>query len=123
MSQLHGNAREVSGINTRAELAEFENLMRRSTIRKLMVDDGVTFSIHPTLMLAPRLSVGRDCIIYPGVSIEGKSIIGEGCEIQIGHAHHEFPAEVTTSSSKITVWLSTPRFSRTAPSVPLRICA
>src|SRR4029453_18610972 len=41
--QLHGNAGEVWGINTRAELAEFENLMRRSTIRKLMVDDGVTF--------------------------------------------------------------------------------
>ena len=34
---LHQDAREVSGINTRAELAEFENLMRRSTIRKLMV--------------------------------------------------------------------------------------
>ncbi len=40
---LHGDAREVSGINTRAELAEFENLMRRSTIRKLMIEAGVTF--------------------------------------------------------------------------------
>jgi len=40
---VHGDAREVSGINTRAELAEFENLLRRNTIRKLMVDAGVTF--------------------------------------------------------------------------------
>jgi len=40
---LHGDAREVSGINTRAELAEFEDLLRRGTIRKLMIDAGVTF--------------------------------------------------------------------------------
>ncbi len=40
---LHNDAREVSGINTRAELAEFENLLRRSTIRSLMIESGVTF--------------------------------------------------------------------------------
>src|SRR6185503_2482202 len=33
---LHNDSREVSGINTRAELAEFENLIRRSAIRRLM---------------------------------------------------------------------------------------
>ena len=80
----HGNAREVSGINTRAELAEFENLMRRSTIRKLMVDDGVTFLDPSHAYVSAEAEVGRDCIIYPGVSIEGKSVIGEGCEIRSG---------------------------------------
>jgi bifunctional UDP-N-acetylglucosamine pyrophosphorylase/glucosamine-1-phosphate N-acetyltransferase len=40
---LHSDAREVSGINTRAELAEFENLLRRNTIRRMMIEDGVTF--------------------------------------------------------------------------------
>src|SRR6266850_8298902 len=39
----HHDAREVSGVNTRAELAEFENLLRRGTIRRLMLDEGVTF--------------------------------------------------------------------------------
>ena len=82
--QLHGNAREVSGINTRAELAEFENLMRRNTIRKLMVDDGVTFLDPSHTYVSAEAEVGRDCIIYPGVSIEGKSVIGEGCEIRSG---------------------------------------
>jgi len=81
---LYGNAREVSGINTRAELAEFENLMRRSTIRKLMVDDGVTFLDPSHAYVSAEAEVGRDCIIYPGVSIEGKSVIGEGCEIRSG---------------------------------------
>src|ERR1043165_4128356 len=40
---LHGDSREVEGINTRAQLAEFENLIRRAAIRKLMIDSGVTF--------------------------------------------------------------------------------
>ena len=82
--QLYVNAREVSGINTRAELAEFENLMRRSTIRKLMVDDGVTFLDPSHAYVSAEAEVGRDCIIYPGVSIEGKSIIGKDCEIRSG---------------------------------------
>ena len=81
---LHGDAREVSGINTRAELAEFENLMRRGTIRKLMVEAGVTFLDPSHAYVSAEAEVGRDCIIYPGVSIEGKSIIGEGCEIRSG---------------------------------------
>lgn len=81
---VHDNAREVSGVNTRAELAEFENLMRRGTIRKLMVDHGVTFLDPSHAYVSAESKVGRDCIIYPGVSIEGKSIIGEGCEIRTG---------------------------------------
>ena len=81
---LHGNAREVSGINTRAELAEFENLMRRNTIRKLMVDDGVTFLDPSHVYVSAEAEVGRDCVIYAGVSIEGKSVIGEACEIRSG---------------------------------------
>ena len=81
---LHGDAREVSGINTRAELAEFENLMRRGTIRKLMVEAGVTFLDPLHAYVSAEAEVGRDCIIYPGVSIEGKSVLGEGCEIRSG---------------------------------------
>lgn len=81
---LHGDAREVSGINTRAELSEFENLMRRSSIRKLMVDAGVTFIDPSHAYISAEAEVGRDCVIYPGVSIEGKSVIGEGCEIRSG---------------------------------------
>ncbi|HEV7743651.1 MAG TPA: bifunctional UDP-N-acetylglucosamine diphosphorylase/glucosamine-1-phosphate N-acetyltransferase GlmU [Pyrinomonadaceae bacterium] len=79
---LHGDSREVSGINTRAELAEFENLMRRGTIRKLMIEAGVTFVDPSNAYVSAEAQVGRDCVIYPGVSIEGKSVIGEGCEIR-----------------------------------------
>jgi bifunctional UDP-N-acetylglucosamine pyrophosphorylase/glucosamine-1-phosphate N-acetyltransferase len=81
---LHGDAREVSGINTRAELAEFENLLRRGTIRKLMIDAGVTFLDPSHAYISAESQVGRDCVIYPDVSIEGKSVIGEACQIRSG---------------------------------------
>lgn len=81
---VHGDAREVSGINTRAELAEFENLLRRNTIRKLMVDAGVTFLDPSHTYISAEATIGRDCTIYPGVAIEGKTTVGEGCEIRSG---------------------------------------
>lgn len=81
---LHGEAREVSGINTRAELAEFENLLRRSTIRKLMLEAGVTFLDPSRAYISAAARLGQDCVIYPDVAIEGDSAIGEGCEIHSG---------------------------------------
>lgn len=80
----HNDAREVSGVNTRAELAEFENLLRRSAVRRLMIDGGVTFIDPSHAYISSEAQVGRDCIIHPDVHIEGKSVIGEGCEIQQG---------------------------------------
>ena len=81
---LHGDAREVSGINTRAELAEFENLLRRQTIRKLMTEGGVTFIDPSHAYISAEAEVGRDCVVYPDVSIEGKSTVGRNCVIRSG---------------------------------------
>lgn len=81
---LHGDAREVSGINTRAELAEFENLLRRNTIRKLMLDGGVTFLDPSRAYVSASARLGQDCVIYPDVTIEGDSVLGTGCEIHSG---------------------------------------
>jgi bifunctional UDP-N-acetylglucosamine pyrophosphorylase/glucosamine-1-phosphate N-acetyltransferase len=80
----HHDAREVSGVNTRAELAEFENLLRRSTIRRLMLDGGVTFIDPSHSYVSSEAQVGRDCVIHPNVHIEGRSVIGAGCEIHQG---------------------------------------
>jgi bifunctional UDP-N-acetylglucosamine pyrophosphorylase/glucosamine-1-phosphate N-acetyltransferase len=81
---LHGDAREVSGINTRAELAEFENLLRRNTIRKLMLEGGVTFLDPSRAYISASARLGQDCVIYPDVTIEGDSVLGTGCEIHSG---------------------------------------
>jgi bifunctional UDP-N-acetylglucosamine pyrophosphorylase / glucosamine-1-phosphate N-acetyltransferase len=81
---VHNDAREVYGINTRAELAEFENLVRRAAIRRLMVESGVTFIDPSHTYISAEAQIGSDTIIHPNVTIEGKSIIGENCLIRSG---------------------------------------
>lgn len=81
---LHTDAREVYGVNTRAELSEFENLLRRATIRRLMTESGVTFIDPSHAYVSAEARIGRDSIIHPDVTIEGKSVIGEGCVIRAG---------------------------------------
>jgi bifunctional UDP-N-acetylglucosamine pyrophosphorylase/glucosamine-1-phosphate N-acetyltransferase len=80
----HTDARELSGINTRAELAEFENLLRRNAIRRLMIEGGVTFIDPSHAYVSPEAEIGRDTIIHPDVTIEGNTVIGEGCVIRSG---------------------------------------
>ena len=80
----HTDARELSGINTRAELAEFENLLRRNAVRRLMIESGVTFIDPSHAYISAEAEIGRDTIIYPDVTIEGKSVIGENCVIRSG---------------------------------------
>lgn len=77
----HQDSREVSGINNRAELAEFENLVRRRTVRRLLTEAGVTFIDPSHAYISDEAQIGSDCIVHPDVHIEGKSIIGEACEI------------------------------------------
>ena len=79
----HSDAREVSGINNRADLAEFENLLRRATIRSLMIE-GVTLIDPSHTYIGPDAKIGHDCVIYPDVHIEGLTTIGEGCVIRAG---------------------------------------
>jgi bifunctional UDP-N-acetylglucosamine pyrophosphorylase/glucosamine-1-phosphate N-acetyltransferase len=81
---IHTDPREVSGINTRAELAEFENLMRRNAIRRLMIESGVTFIDPSHTYISPEAEIGRDTIVYPNVAVEGKTVIGESCLIRSG---------------------------------------
>lgn len=80
---LHQDAREVSGINTRADLAEFENLLRRGTIRGLMME-GVTFIDPSHAYVSAEAQIGHDCVIYPDVLIEGATLVGDGCVIRSG---------------------------------------
>ena len=80
----HRDAREVSGVNTRAELAEFENLVRRRTIRRLMTEGGVTFIDPSNAYISGEAQIGRDSIIHPSVNIEGRAVLGEACEIHQG---------------------------------------
>jgi bifunctional UDP-N-acetylglucosamine pyrophosphorylase/glucosamine-1-phosphate N-acetyltransferase len=80
---ITSDAREVSGINNRAELADW-NAFCAPHHQKMMLDYGVTFIDPKNAYISEQASIGRDTIIYPNVSIEGASVIGDGCTIRAG---------------------------------------
>jgi bifunctional UDP-N-acetylglucosamine pyrophosphorylase/glucosamine-1-phosphate N-acetyltransferase len=80
----HTDAREVSGINNRAELAEMERILRQRVVKRLMLDYGVTFINPQAAYVSELASIGRDTVIYPNVMIEGETVIGDGCTIRSG---------------------------------------
>lgn len=80
----HTDAREVAGINNRAELAETERILRQRVIKKLMLDYGVSFINPQATYVSEQAGIGRDTVIYPNVSIEGDTLIGDGCTIRQG---------------------------------------
>src|SRR5574341_269483 len=72
--------REVLGVNTRAELAQAYGILRRRVLQDLMVA-GVTVMDPESTHVAPTARIGRDTVLYPGVMIEGHTVIGEGCTL------------------------------------------
>src|SRR5215216_4257741 len=80
----HTDAREVSGINTRVELADFERILRLRTLRSLMLNSGVTVIDPQHTYVSPDAQIGRDTTLHPNVYVEGRTVIGEGCEIGQG---------------------------------------
>lgn len=80
----HTDAREVSGINNRAELADLERTLCRRTISRMMTDYGVSFIDPKNAYVSERANIGRDTIIFPNVSVEGETEIGDGCTIRAG---------------------------------------
>ena len=81
---LHADAREVSGINTRVELSEFERILRVRTLRRLMLDSGVTIIDPAHTYVDSSAQIGRDTTLHPNTHIEGRTVIGQGCEIMPG---------------------------------------
>ena len=80
----HNDAHEIEGINNRVQLADMERTLCRRTISRLMLDYGVTFIDPKNSYISERANIGRDTVIYPNVTIEGETIIGDGCVIRSG---------------------------------------
>jgi bifunctional UDP-N-acetylglucosamine pyrophosphorylase / glucosamine-1-phosphate N-acetyltransferase len=77
------NPDEVRGINNRAELAQASAIVRQAKNNAMMAA-GVTIEDPATAYVGRDVTVGADTVIHPGVSIEGRSTIGSGCEIHSG---------------------------------------
>jgi bifunctional UDP-N-acetylglucosamine pyrophosphorylase/glucosamine-1-phosphate N-acetyltransferase len=77
------NPDEVRGINSRKELAEATEVLRRAKIDALL-DAGVTVVAPDRVYIESEVSVGVDSLIEPGVVLLGKTRIGKGVRIQTG---------------------------------------
>ena len=71
---------EVSGINSRAELAELERIVRQKKLTQLM-QDGVTIIDPASTYVEPNVQIGADSVLYPNVFLEKGAVIGTGCQI------------------------------------------
>ncbi len=74
------HAAEVMGVNNRAEMAEVDAQLRAQKARELMLA-GVTIIRPETVLIDPEVEVGADTVIEPGVSLLGRTRVGEDCRI------------------------------------------
>ena len=84
---------DVRGINTKAQLAEAEQVMQ-ARLRRAALDAGVTMVAPDTVFLAADTSFGKDVTIEPYV------VIGPGVSIADGAVIHSFSHIVQASIGK-----------------------
>jgi len=80
----HDDQTEIEGINNRKQLAEMEASLRERVIENTLLESGATLIDPSTVYISASAKIGRDTVIYPNVSIEGETEIGEGCTIRSG---------------------------------------
>ena len=78
-----GDSNETRGINSRSELAEASRIVRQKKNEELMAA-GVTIEDPATTYIDEGVVVGPDTVIHPNVYLEGKTQIGQACEIHSG---------------------------------------
>ena len=77
------NPDEIRGINSRIELAAVSRIVRDQKTAELMAS-GVTIEDPATAYVDAGVTIGADTILHPGVSLEGRTTIGAGCDIHSG---------------------------------------
>ena len=74
------NSYEALGVNDRADLARVTAVVFERTRQHLMTG-GVTLINPPSTFVDATVQVGMDTVLQPGVIVQGKTRIGEGCDI------------------------------------------
>jgi bifunctional UDP-N-acetylglucosamine pyrophosphorylase/glucosamine-1-phosphate N-acetyltransferase len=77
---LVDDAAEVQGINDRVQLAAAEAELRRRTNEGLL-RSGVTMVDPTAVYVDTTVLVGTDVTLFPGVILQGNTVIGSGSEI------------------------------------------
>ena len=84
------SASEILGSNTRAELVELDQKMRRDKCLGLMAT-GVTIFYPETCVIDAEVEVGADTVIEPFVQLLGRTRIGADCRVRsysVIHSSH-----------------------------------
>lgn len=71
---------EVLGVNSKAQLAQAGRILRNRKNTELM-DLGVILIDPETTYIEEDVEIGEDTVIYPNVTIQGKTQIGKNCII------------------------------------------
>jgi bifunctional UDP-N-acetylglucosamine pyrophosphorylase/glucosamine-1-phosphate N-acetyltransferase len=74
---------EVRGINSQTELAEVKNVVRQRKNEELMAA-GVMIEDPATTYIDMDVVIGPDTVIHPGVTLEGRTTVGDRCELHGG---------------------------------------
>ncbi len=72
---------EGMGINTRQQLAEAERVIRGRIAQRWM-EAGVTMVDPASAWIDHGVEIGRDTVLHPHVTIEGRTILGEDCVVR-----------------------------------------
>ncbi len=75
------HAGEGLGVNTRAQLAEAERTVREH-IRQQWLNAGVTMIDPASTWIDAGVTIGRDTVLHPSVTLEGRTAIGEECVVR-----------------------------------------
>jgi bifunctional UDP-N-acetylglucosamine pyrophosphorylase/glucosamine-1-phosphate N-acetyltransferase len=99
--------REAVGVDSKADLARAEGLVRQRVVERLLAG-GVTVLDPSTTYVHPHVQIGCDTVIHPNTHLLGRTVIGEDCEIwpnsiirdsTLGDGVTIFPSCVITSST------------------------
>ncbi len=82
-AEVAADPQEVLGCNSRAEIAEVDQVLRQRK-RAALMDAGVAIYLPETVLIDPDVEIGPDTVIEPCVQLLGKTRIGTGCTIRTG---------------------------------------
>lgn len=71
---------EILGVNSKVELAQASKVLRDRKNIELM-EKGAILIDPAAVYIEEDVEIGRDTIIYPGAVLQGKTVIGENCQI------------------------------------------
>ena len=74
---------EGLGVNTRKQLAEAEQVVRRQ-VRDRWLDAGVRMIDPASTWIDAGVTIGKDSVLYPNVVLEGSTVIGEDTIVRSG---------------------------------------